>query len=119
MKRIVFIVLVVFAFFGSCKDTPTKPATPKPPVLVLEHANLIDGISDAPQRDVTVVVAEGKISVVLAARISPPANAERFDLSGRWLLPGFIAHQYSRLRLRPGPPTRFRVEGAALEDLDR
>jgi hypothetical protein len=32
---------------------------------------------------------------------------------------GFIAHQYSRLRLRPGPPTRFRVEGAALEDLDR
>jgi imidazolonepropionase-like amidohydrolase len=58
--------------------------------LVLEHANLIDGISDAPQRDVTVVVAEGKINVVSAARISLPANAQRFDLSGRWLLPGFI-----------------------------
>jgi len=60
------------------------------PVLVFEHANLIDGISDAPQRDVTVVVADGKIKVVSAARISPPANARRFDLSGRWLLPGFI-----------------------------
>ena len=68
------------------------------PVLVLEHANLIDGISDAPQRDVTVVVAEGKIKVVSAERISPPANAKRFDLSGRWLLPGFIdahVHPYS------------------------
>jgi len=90
MKRIVFIVLVVFALFGSCKNTPSTPATSKPPVLMLEHANLIDGVFDAPQRDVTVVVAEGKISVVSAAPISPPANAERFDLGGRWLLPGFI-----------------------------
>jgi hypothetical protein len=65
----------------------------KAPVLVFEHANLIDGISDAPQRDVTVVVAEGKIIVVSAAKISPPANAKRFDLSGRWLLPGFIDAQ--------------------------
>jgi imidazolonepropionase-like amidohydrolase len=60
------------------------------PVLVFEHANLIDGICDSPQRDVTVIVAEGKIKVVSAATISPPANAKRFDLSGRWLLPGFI-----------------------------
>jgi len=65
------------------------------PVLVFEHANLIDGISDAPQRDVTVVVREGKIDVVSVARISSPANAKRFDLSGRWLLPGFIdAHTH-------------------------
>ena len=62
----------------------------KAPVLVFEHANLIDGISDTPQRDMTVIVAEGKIIVVSAARISPPANAQRFDLSSRWLLPGFI-----------------------------
>jgi len=60
------------------------------PVLVLEHANLIDGISDTPQRDVTVVVAEGTIKIVSAESISVPANAKRFDLSGLWLLPGFI-----------------------------
>jgi hypothetical protein len=60
------------------------------PVLVFEHANLIDGISNASWRDMTVVVAKGKIKVVSAKRISPPANAKRFDLSGRWLLPGFI-----------------------------
>jgi imidazolonepropionase-like amidohydrolase len=62
----------------------------KAPVLVFEHANLIDGISDTPQRDMTVVVTEGKINVVSATKISLPANAKRFDLSGRWLMPGFI-----------------------------
>ena len=73
----------------------TVRAFAEAPVLVFEHANLIDGISDAPQRDVTVVVADGKINVVSAARISSPANAKRFDLSGRWLLPGFIdAHTH-------------------------
>jgi imidazolonepropionase-like amidohydrolase len=60
------------------------------PVLVFEHANLIDGISDAPQRDMTVVVEKGKIKVVSATRISPPTNAKQFDLNGRWLLPGLI-----------------------------
>jgi imidazolonepropionase-like amidohydrolase len=60
------------------------------PVLVFEHANLIDGISGTPQRNMTVVVAGGKIDVVSAASVTPPANATRFDLAGRWLLPGFI-----------------------------
>lgn len=83
------------------------------PVLVFEHANLIDGISDAPQRDVTVVVAEGKINFVSAARISTPANAKRFDLSSRWLLPGFIdahihpyyIHMAKRMLVKDGMTT--------------
>jgi len=88
------VALFVFVTFGVL----LAPASAEAPVLVLEHANLIDGISSAPRRNVTVVVAEGKIKGVSAERISPPANAERFDLSGRWLLPGFIdahVHPYS------------------------
>jgi len=66
------------------------------PILVLEHANLIDGVSDTPQRDVTVVVADGRISAVSPATFSPPAGATRVDLKGRWLLPGFIdAHGHA------------------------
>ncbi len=30
------------------------------------------------------------LDVVSAANVAPPANAKRFDLAGRWLLPGFI-----------------------------
>jgi len=90
MKRLVFILLVVFSLIGSSKETQTTPTPPKPPVLAFEHANMIDGISSAPQRDATVIVAEGKIKVVSAAGISLPADAKRFNLSGLWLLPGFI-----------------------------
>jgi imidazolonepropionase-like amidohydrolase/Zn-dependent protease len=66
------------------------------PVLVLEHANLIDGVSNTPQRDVTVVVAEGRIRAVSPATFSPPVGATRLDLKGRWLLPGLIdAHMHA------------------------
>jgi len=101
MKRIVRFLFFVFCVFTAKNPLHAQSiqtngplagirASAEAPVLVFEHANLIDGISDAPQRDVTVVVAGGKISVVSATRISPPANAKRFDLSGQWLLPGFI-----------------------------
>jgi imidazolonepropionase-like amidohydrolase len=74
------------------------------PVLVFEHANLIDGISDTPQRDMTVIVTKGKINVVSATKISLPANAKLFDLSDRWLLPGFIdahfhPHDFNRVKI--------------------
>jgi imidazolonepropionase-like amidohydrolase len=89
------LLLIGLVAFGVLLTRRSAEAPGEASVLVLEHANLIDGISDAPQRDVTVVVAEGKIKVVSAERISPPANAKRFDLSGRWLLPGFIdAHMH-------------------------
>jgi imidazolonepropionase-like amidohydrolase len=94
--------LIVLATFGVLLTLPAE-APVEAPVLVLEHANLIDGISDAPQRDMTVVVAEGKISVVSAVSVSPPANAKRFDLSGRWLLPGFIdahMHPFSTMEIK-------------------
>ncbi|MFH1573836.1 MAG: amidohydrolase family protein [Acidobacteriota bacterium] len=78
--------LVLLLTFGVLMTRRSAEA----PVLVMEHASLIDGISDTPQRDVTVVVAEGTIKIVSAASISVPANAKRFDLSGLWLLPGFI-----------------------------
>jgi imidazolonepropionase-like amidohydrolase len=85
----------------------------KAPVLVFEHANLIDGISDTPQRDMTVIVTEGKINVVSATKISLPANAKRFDLSGLWLLPGFIdahihpfyIHNAKRMLVKDGMTT--------------
>jgi imidazolonepropionase-like amidohydrolase len=60
------------------------------PVLVFEHANVIDGIASAPARDVTVIVKDGKISGISRTPPSLPASAQRIDLTGRWLLPGLI-----------------------------
>jgi len=100
-KDIFQYLSVVFCLFASTYPLHAQSTQPsgavagvrapaEDSVLVFEHANLIDGLSDAPQLDVTVVVARGKITVVSVARISLPANAKRFDLSGRWLLPGLI-----------------------------
>lgn len=62
--------------------------------LVLQHANVIDGTSDQPLRDVTVVVNNGRIVSVGAAATTPP-GATVVDLRGRWVLPGFIdAHTH-------------------------
>lgn len=74
---------------------PLVPAQTAP-VLVLEHANVIDGIAPEPARDVTVVVEDGRIVSVSPTPPSLPPGAQRFDLAGRWLLPGLIdAHVHT------------------------
>lgn len=59
-------------------------------VIVFQHANVIDGISSEPLRDVTVIVANGKIAGIQKSLKSIPAGAEVIDLKGKWLLPGYI-----------------------------
>lgn len=92
LHRILYVtgLIIAVALIISFIIIPMVRAFAKAPVLVFEHATLIDGISDTPQRDMTVIVSDGKINVVSATKISLPANAKRFDLSGLWLLPGFI-----------------------------
>jgi imidazolonepropionase-like amidohydrolase len=79
--------------------------------LVLVHANLIDGISNAPTMDTTVVVVKGHIQSIGQ---SAPASAQGpvIDLKGHWLLPGFVdAHTHvgnladARRALRSGATT--------------
>src|SRR3954470_13912690 len=57
---------------------------------VFQHANVIDGYSEAPLRDVLVSIAGGKIVGIDPAGKQPPAGARVIDLKGKWLLPGFV-----------------------------
>jgi imidazolonepropionase-like amidohydrolase len=59
-------------------------------VLVITHANVIDGISNQPVRDATVIVREGRIENIAQGTSAAPAGATVLDLEGRWLLPGFV-----------------------------
>ena len=59
-------------------------------VIVFEHANVIDGVSPEPVLDATVVVRDVKIESVGSSQKNPVPSAERFDLKGRWMLPGLI-----------------------------
>ena len=59
-------------------------------VIVFQHANVIDGVSSEPLRDVTVIIANGKITGIQKNLKHIPAGAEVIDLKGKWLLPGYI-----------------------------
>jgi len=67
---------------------------------VLTHATLIDGTGAAPQRDVTIVMENGRIRAI-GRGVAMPPNASVVDLSGKFVVPGIInAHGHV------GPPAR-------------
>jgi imidazolonepropionase-like amidohydrolase len=82
------------------------------PVLVLTHANIIDGESREPIRDATVIIRRGRIEQIVAGTVEALPSATVVDLRGRWVLPGFIdAHVHigtmaaARTALRSGVTT--------------
>jgi imidazolonepropionase-like amidohydrolase len=87
------ITLFCLAVAALLSATPTAaPRAPQSQIrataFAITHANVIDGVSSQPLRDVTVIVRDGRIAQIGAA--SPPADAPVIDLKGRWLLPGFV-----------------------------
>jgi imidazolonepropionase-like amidohydrolase len=62
----------------------------KTALLVITHANLIDGVSAQPLHDAMVIVRDGRIERVVSSPAEIPAGATVVDLKGRWLLPGFV-----------------------------
>ncbi len=69
-------------------------AQERPRPVVLLHANVLDGVSEQPRRDVTIVLVNGRIASI-GANTAPPADATVIDLRGRWVLPGLIdAHTH-------------------------
>ena len=75
---------------GSFLACPCALTAQSSPVIVFEHANVIDGVSPAPIRDATVVVRDGKIESINPSQKNPASTAERVDLKGTWMLPGLI-----------------------------
>ena len=62
------------------------------PVLVLEHVLLIDGTGAAPQEDMRIDIAGGRITAVESAKAqrAVPPNAKVLDLTGKTVMPGLV-----------------------------
>jgi imidazolonepropionase-like amidohydrolase len=56
--------------------------------FILEHANVVNPLSDQPLLDQTIVLSEGKIQSISPAPAT--ISGERIDLRGAWVLPGLI-----------------------------
>jgi imidazolonepropionase-like amidohydrolase len=98
MRRVLRTVCraVVAVATVSLSSMPSRAQTPAARPLVLVNANILDPSADAPIRNATIVVTDGRITAI-GTTAATPANAEVIDLKGRWVLPGFMdAHTHIR-----------------------
>lgn len=85
---------LLFVAFAVVAAVLPLGAQERPHPVVLLHANVIDGVSEQPRRDVTIVLVDGRIASI-GATAAPPADAMVIDVRGRWVLPGLIdAHTH-------------------------
>jgi imidazolonepropionase-like amidohydrolase len=88
LSIIVGSVLIVGAIPASEQPKGEKK---EPPVLALTGGTLIDGNGGAPVADAVILIQGLKIlQVGPAATVKVPERAERIDVRGKFILPGFI-----------------------------
>ncbi len=109
LLRTAFLATVLPLAVSLAAQQPS-PLTPyikeDAPVLVLDHVTLIDGTGAAPQQDMRIEVAGGRIIAVQPASpsIPYPPNAKVLDLTGKTVIPGVVGmheHLFYPLPERP------------------
>ena len=87
LKRWFLIVVLLPILFMGC-----EPAVDPSITTVLWNVTLIDGTGNPPIQEAVVALAEDRIAYAGTITDAPraPADADTLDLSGRWIVPGFI-----------------------------
>lgn len=80
---------MALAVAAACRAAEPPPARPSAGVLAFVGATLIDGTGAPPVANATLVVRDGRI-VAVGRDVDVPADAERVDVRGRTIVPGFI-----------------------------
>ena len=57
-------------------------------MLLFHNARLIDGLSDQPRSNVSLVVTGDRITAVEQGPLPTPAGAQVIDLQGKTIVPG-------------------------------
>src|SRR4051794_24913355 len=61
-----------------------------PSTLLIRGATVIDGLSDAPLRDRSLLIEGTTIKDILPADAAVPAGAQVLDLGGKFVIPGLF-----------------------------
>ena len=91
-------------------------------MLVLEHVLLIDGTGGAPQEDMRVDIANGKITSIQSAGVQSPLapNAKVLDMTGKTLIPGLVGmHEHLFYPLPQRPAGGLALYGEAADSAPR
>jgi len=90
MKRKFFIFFLIFLFSLALSLSHSQDKQ-KETVIALVGGTLIDGTGTSPTPNTTVLIKGQKIEAVGPAnKIKIPKDAKKIDVSGKWILPGFI-----------------------------
>jgi len=69
---------------------PTAGYAQAPSTLLIRGATIIDGLSDAPLRDRSLLIEGNTIRELLPADAAAPAGAQVLDLAGKFIIPGLF-----------------------------
>lgn len=92
-----FIVGNVTEQMKALSQYTTDHKEDQPAITALVGADVVDGLSDMTQKDMTVIIENGKIKTIGSrASIEIPEGAKVIDLAGKTLMPGlFDMHAHS------------------------
>ena len=95
MKRASTLIILAAALLFTASATAQ--------VIVLTHATVVDGTGAGPQKDVTIVMENGRIrDMGPSSKIPGPAGATVIDLKGKFIVPGIInAHGHVGAKTEP------------------
>src|SRR5579863_792351 len=80
------LVTGIVAFAAPMAGYAQAPST----LLLITGATIIDGLSDAPLRDRSVLIEGNTIRELLPAGAAAPAGAQVLDLAGKFIIPGLF-----------------------------
>ena len=88
--RIARVVLGCLATATLALAALTHGQAQAPSTLLIRGATIIDGVSDAPLRDRSLLIEGNTIRDLLPADAAAPAGAQVLDLSGKFIIPGLL-----------------------------
>jgi hypothetical protein len=88
--RVAGVVLAFLVAGIIALAAPTSSGAQTPSTLLIKGATIIDGLSDAPIRDRSLLIEGNTIRELLPADAAAPAGAQVLDLSGKFIIPGLF-----------------------------
>src|SRR5437762_11215371 len=88
--RVARVVLGCLATATLALAALTHGQAQAPSMLLIRGATIIDGVSDAPLRDRSLLIEGNTIRDLLPADATAPAGAQVLDLSGKFIIPGLF-----------------------------
>jgi hypothetical protein len=88
--RVARVFLVFLAAGILTLAAPKSSGAQTPSALLIRGATIIDGLSDAPLRDRSLLIEGNSIRELLPADAAAPAGAQVLDLGGKFIIPGLL-----------------------------